>query len=57
MVGLSMGANRVVRGRAINNPVGDPALRPEDELELRRSIVKTALTALGTPVEGPTGFG
>ena len=50
----SIGSNRIVRGKAITNVVGDPSLNPKDEREFRKSLVRKALEALCTPVEGPT---
>jgi glycine reductase complex component B subunit gamma len=42
----SIGANRIVQGIAITNPVGNPELNPEAEKELRRKIVLRALEDL-----------
>lgn len=50
----SIGANRIVRGKAITSVVGDPALNPEDERKFRKRLVQKALEALRTPVEEPT---
>ena len=50
-VAQMMGANRIVRGVAITNPVGDPALASGRELALRLRIVERALEMLETPVE------
>lgn len=50
----SVGANRIVRGRAIVNVVGDPTLRPADERQFRKGLVSRALQALATPVTEPT---
>lgn len=55
-VALSVGANRIVPGRAITNPVGDPNLQPDEERRFRRQLVEKALRALTTAVEGPTIF-
>lgn len=52
----AIGANRIVAGRAITNPFGDPSLSAEDERRFRRSIVERALEALRTPVDGPVVF-
>lgn len=52
----SVGANRIIPGRAILNVVGDPSLRPEDERAFRKRIVQQALQALTTPVDAPTVF-
>lgn len=56
IVGKQIGANRVVSGTKIPHPCGDPNLPPEDDQALRREIVKCALDALRTDVEGPTIF-
>ncbi len=50
----SVGANRIIRGKAIVNVVGDPTLRPGDERQYRQELIRQALRALETPVEGPT---
>ena len=50
----SVGANRIIPGKAIVNVTGDPTLRPEDEREFRKELIAKALKALTTPVEGVT---
>ncbi len=50
------GANRVVTGTKLIHPCGDPNLSPDADFQLRQEIVKTALSALKTNVEGPTVF-
>jgi betaine reductase len=52
----SVGANRIVEGRAVMHMFGDPELPPEDELNYRRKVVSTALEALQTEVSKPTIF-
>ena len=52
----SVGANRIVEGRAVMHVFGDPELPPEDELRYRRKVVATALEALQTEVSKPTVF-
>ncbi|SCG82059.1 glycine reductase complex component B, gamma subunit, selenocysteine-containing [Proteiniborus sp. DW1] len=52
----SVGANRIVPTVAIPHPVGDPSLTPDNELELRRNLVKKALGALATEVTEATQF-
>jgi glycine reductase complex component B subunit gamma len=49
-----VGVNRIVQGRAVPNPVGDPSLPQEKEKELRREFITKALALLQTDVEGPT---
>ncbi len=48
MVSVAKGvhANRIIKGIAIVNPVGDPALSAKEEKELRKKLVKKALKAL-----------
>ena len=55
-ISLTVGANRIVPTVAIPYPLGDPSLPPEDEKELRRKLVKKALTALCTDVNEQTVF-
>lgn len=55
-ISQSVGANRIVPTIAIPYPVGNPTLDQEKELELRRSLVKKAIEALTTQVEGVTIF-
>jgi len=50
----SVGANRIIRGKAIVNVTGDPTLPPEDERQYRKKLIREALEALRTPVDGPT---
>lgn len=52
----SVGANRIVPTIAIPYPVGDPSLKPEGELKLRRDMVKKALDALATQITEITQF-
>ncbi len=49
-VAKMVGANRVVQGKGIVYPLGDAALGPEEEKDLRRSIVRQALEALKNEV-------
>ena len=49
-----LGVNRIIQGRAITNPVGDPSLSKDQEKELRRRLVVKALELLQTEVKGPT---
>ncbi len=54
MVSVAQGVhvNRLVRGAAIVNPVGNPALPPEREMEWRKKLVEKALVALHSEVVG-----
>lgn len=49
-----VGVSRIVQGRAVPNPVGDPSLSKEKERELRREFVMKALELLQREVDGPT---
>ena len=49
-----VGVNRIIQGRAVPNPVGDPSLPKEKEKELRRKYILKALELLQKDVEGPT---
>jgi betaine reductase len=53
---LTVGANRVVQGVAITNPVGNPELSREREKELRRRLVQKALEVLQTKIESQKVF-
>ena len=46
LVAEAIGSNRIVRGRGIVYPVGDAELSSDEERDLRRRLVKQALTAL-----------
>lgn len=47
-VALMVGPYRIIQGAGIAHPLGNPDLKPENERELRRTIVKKALEALKT---------
>jgi betaine reductase len=51
-----VGAPRIVPGRGIPYPSGDPNLSPQAERAWRRRLVQRALDAVATPVERPTIF-
>lgn len=51
-----VGAQRIVVGKAIPYPVGDPSKSPEEERELRKRIVQKAMDVLQTEVDKPTVF-
>ena len=55
-ISMTVGANRIVPTVAIPYPLGDPSLPPAEEKELRRRLVKKALRALCTEVDGQTVF-
>ncbi|CFX89231.1 Selenoprotein B, glycine/betaine/sarcosine/D-proline reductase family [Syntrophomonas zehnderi OL-4] len=52
----SVGANRIVPTVAIPHPVGNPALKPEDEKLMRKAMVKRAVDALATEISEATHF-
>ena len=56
MLAKQIGANRIVTGVKILHPCGDPGLPEDADRALRREIVKCALSALQTDVDGPTIF-
>ncbi len=51
-----VGASRIVKGVKIPHPCGDPTLPQEVDEKLRKSIVETALKALGEEIEESTVF-
>jgi glycine reductase len=55
-ISLTVGANRIVPTVAIPHPLGNPALAPDEEKQLRRRLVQRALAALQTEVEGQVVF-
>jgi len=55
-ISMTVGANRIVPTIAIPHPLGNPALDPKEEYELRYHLVERALKALETPVDTQTVF-
>jgi glycine reductase len=55
-ISLTVGANRIVPTVAIPHPLGNPALSPAKEKDLRRRLVRKALRALETEVHGQVVF-
>jgi glycine reductase len=51
-----VGAPRIVPGRGIPYPSGDPNVPPSTEQTWRRRLVQRALDAVATAVERPTIF-
>ena len=51
-----MGVLRIVQGKAVTHPFGDPELDEVDEMEYRRRVVETAISALEAEVSEPTVF-
>ena len=52
----SIGPNRIIPGKAITHPLGDPTLPRSQERVLRRGLVQRALDALQTEIPGQTIF-
>jgi len=55
-ISQTVGANRIVPAVAIPHPLGNPKLPPDEEKELRRTLVKKAFAALATPIQEQTVF-
>lgn len=55
-ISMTVGANRIVPAIAIPHPLGNPALTPEEEYNLRKKIVNRALEALTIEVKDQTIF-
>jgi glycine reductase len=53
---LTIGANRIVQGAAITNPVGNPELSSKREKELRQRIVQKALEMLQKKIDSQKVF-
>ena len=51
-----MGVLRIVQGKAVTHPFGDPEFDAADEMEYRRLVVETAISALEAEVSEPTVF-
>jgi glycine reductase complex component B subunit gamma len=51
---MMLGVNRIIQGRAVPNPVGEPSFTAEQEKKLRRRYIDKALELLQKDVEGPT---
>lgn len=56
MVAQQAKASRIIRAVKIPHPCGDPDRPEESDQFIRREIVRTALKALQTDVNGPTEF-
>jgi len=55
-ISLTVGANRIVPTIAIPYPMGNPELPLNKEKELRKDLLKKALTVLQTKIERQTIF-
>jgi glycine reductase complex component B subunit gamma len=51
-----VGASRVVVGRRIPHPCGEPSLPGEFDFKIRKEVIEAALSALTTSVSAPTVF-
>ena len=51
-----VGASRVVVGRKIPHPCGEPSQPEELDFKVRKEVVTTAINALSTKVSEPTVF-
>lgn len=47
----AVGANRIIEGRAIPHPVGDPSMPAEEERDFRKRLVARALGTLTASVD------
>lgn len=52
----SIGPNRIIPGKAITHPLGDPTLPRDEEKAFRRGLVQRALDALQTEIQTQTVF-
>jgi betaine reductase len=52
----SIGPNRIIPGKSIPHPLGDPTLSPEAERAFRRGVVQKALDALQAEISQQTVF-
>lgn len=50
-VAKMVGANRIVQGVGITHPVGNPGLSPNEEKDLRKRLVGSALKLLTEKME------
>lgn len=55
-ISLTIGANRIVPAVGIPYPLGNPVLGEEGSYKVRMGLVKKALEALQTEVNGQTVF-
>ena len=55
-ISQTVGANRIVPAVAIPYPLGDISKSAEEEKQIRRAILDTAMKALQTPISEQTVF-
>jgi glycine reductase len=51
-----VGANRIVQAVAIPHPTGNPNLKKDEELDVRKELLHKALKALSTKIDAQTVF-
>ena len=56
MMSKQFGVNRVVNGVKVPHPCGDPNLPAKADKDLRREIIKCAISAIQTEVSSPQIF-
>ena len=56
MMSKQLGVNRVVNGVMVPHPCGDPNLPAKSDKDLRRELVKCAISAIQTEVSAPQIF-
>jgi betaine reductase len=47
----SIGPNRIIAGRAVTHPLGNPDLAPADEKAFRRGLIRKAFDLLQTDTD------
>jgi betaine reductase len=55
-IALTVGANRVVRAVAIPHPMGDPKVEKQEEIELRKGLLRIAFKGLTEKIQEQTVF-
>jgi len=55
-IALTVGANRIVRAVAIPHPTGNPKLEKNEEVELRKKLLRAALRGLTERIQEQTVF-
>ena len=55
-IAVTVGANRIIRAIAIPHPTGDPKLEKKEEVEIRKKLLRKALSALCAKISGQTVF-
>ena len=55
-LGQQIGAKRVITGVRVPHPVGQPGASDEEDINIRREILKTAIESLAEEITEPTIF-